>query len=165
MMQQYRMLQKVKKLREDKALRALQAARAKLREAHDRHEALKQDVIDSAATLPARERAVYDKILGKTVAMGALDEAKDDVMHIQAEHQKIIDRRDRAADRVVRAQEKLAEAQVELKRKQQEVEKIDTVTDEKQAEVDAEAMMQEEAEIEDLFSRPRGPGLLVGEAS
>jgi multidrug resistance efflux pump len=165
MMQQYRMLQKVKKLREDKALRALQQARAKLREADDRHETLMREVEQSAATLPARERAVYDKILGKTVDMGALDDAKDEVMQILSDHQKVVDRRDRAADRVVRAQEHLAEAQVALKRKQQEVEKIDTVTDEKQREVDIEVARQEETEIEDLFSRPRGMGLAFGEAS
>jgi hypothetical protein len=163
MMQQYRMLQKVKKLREDKALRALQSARAKLREANERHAMLIEEVKQGAANLPARERAVYDKILGKTVGMGAIDDAKDEVMHILAEHQKIVDRRDRAADRVVRAKERLIEAQKDLKRRQQEVEKIDTVTDEKQREVDEEAEMKEETEIEDLFSRPRGQGLMMGD--
>lgn len=165
MMQQYHMLQRVKKLREDKALRALEAARAKLREAHERHEALKHEVEESAATLRPREDKIYEKIIGKTVSLGAIDAVKEEVLHMLAEHQRLIDRRDRAADRVVRAQEALAEAQLEFRRRQQEVEKIDTVTEEKQREIDEEAVMKEEAEIEDLFSRPRGMSVLLGEVS
>ncbi|WP_163850655.1 type III secretion system stalk subunit SctO [Pseudooceanicola aestuarii] len=165
MIRQFRMLERVKKLREDKALRALMAARAQLAEAETRHQALIAEVTQSAATLPDRERAIFDRILQQVVGMGAVDDAKDEVLHLLAEHQKLIDRRDRAGDRVIRAREAVTAAQAELKRKQQEVEKIGTLTEDLAAELAEAQIAAEEAEIEDLFSRPRPAPTPVGAPS
>lgn len=165
MIQQFRMLQKVKRLREDKALRALQAARRAVQEAIERRDRIAAEVTESAATLPAREKAIYQEILGKVVGMGAVDSAKDNVLHILSEHQKLVDRRDRASDHVRRCEEKLVEAQAELRAKQAEVEKTDTITDEMAQALAEEEVAKEEAEIEDLFSRPSGMAALAKESA
>lgn len=164
MIKQFRTLQKVKKLREDKAMRALQAARATLADACRRRDELTAKVTQDAETLPARERQAYQRIIDKVVNMGDVDDVKEEVLHLLAEHQKLIDRRDRARDHVVRCEEKLKEARAELKRKQQEVEKIDTITDELAAEIAEEETAKEEIEIEDLFSRPRGMAAMAAGA-
>jgi chromosome segregation ATPase len=157
MIPQFRMLTKVKRLREDKAMRALEAARAAHRKAVERAEALTAEAEESTRTLPDRERALYEVILQKVVSMGAVDDVKDSVLQLMNDHQALLDRRDRAWDHVARCEAKVAEARVELRHRQADVEKIVTITDELvQADL-AEKTAKEETEIEDLFSRPRKP--------
>lgn len=155
MIPQFRTLTKVKKLREDKAMRALEAARAAHRKAVERAEALSAEAEESTRTLSARERSLYDAILLKVVGMGAVDEVKDRVLELMNDHQALLDRRDRAWDHVARCEAKVVEARIELRRRQADVEKIVTITEELvQADL-AEKTAKEEIEIEDLFSRPR----------
>lgn len=156
MIKQFRMLQKVKRLREDKALRALEKARTALREAETRRERLARELAESRQTLPDRERALYAPVLGQTVSMGRIDDAAQDVLALREGHHRLADRHDRAGDAVVRAQQKLEAARRDLRMRQQEVEKIDTVTDDMVWTLEAESVAREELEIEDAFSRPRG---------
>lgn len=155
MIRQFRMLGKVKALREDKALRALQKARAVLRDAEARLAQLEQEVAESAASLPRRERALFDPVIGQTVGMPDIDEVKEDVLALHRDHQSLEDRRDRARDHVLRCEQALAAARIELRMRQQDTEKITTVTGELVAAADAEQAAREEIEIEDAFSRPR----------
>ena len=159
MIPQFRTLTKVKKLREERAERALEAARAAHRKAVERAEALTAEAEESTRTLSARERAAYEVILQKVVGMGDVDDVKERVLQLMNDHQALLDRRDRAWDHVARCEAKVAEARVELRRRQADVEKIETITDELvQADL-AERTAKEEIEIEDLFSRPRKPGV------
>lgn len=155
MIGQFRMLGKVKTLREDKALRALQKARAMLREAEARLAQLEDEVAQSRASLPARERGLFVPVLGQTVGMGALDEVKERVVALYQDHMALEDRRDRARDHVKRCEQALQAARVDLRVRQQETEKIGTVTEELVAAAAAEQAAREEIEIEDAFSRPK----------
>lgn len=155
MIAQFRMLQKVKRLREDKALRALEKARSVLREAEARRDQLAEELAASRRTLPDRERAVYTPVLGERIGMQRIEEAVQDVLVLRETHHRLADRHDRAGDAVVRARQKLDAARRELRMRQQEVEKIDTVTDDMVWAVEAEGVAREELEIEDAFSRPR----------
>ena len=163
MIQQFRMLQKVKRLREDKALRALEKARNALREAIERRDALDAALKESAATMPARERAIYTEFLNTVVGMDRIDEANGAVLDLRAAHQAIDDRLDRAKDAVKRAEKRLTDARLELRKRQQDTEKIDTVTEEVRLGLEEEATQREEIEIEDLFTRPRGMAALSAE--
>ncbi len=166
MIPQFRMLTKVKRLREDKAMRALEAARAAHRKAVERAEALTAEAEESIRTLSARERGLYETILQKVVSMGAVDDVKEQVLQLMTDHQALLDRRDRAWEHAARCEAKVVEARVELRRRQADVEKIVTITDELvQADI-AEKTAKEETEIEDLFSRPRKqPGAEVVEGA
>lgn len=115
MIGQFRMLGKVKALREDKALRALQKARATLRDAEARLAQLEDEVAQSRASLPERERALFVPVLGRTVGMGTIDAVKEDVLALYQAHQALEDRRDRARDHVKRCEQALAAARVELR--------------------------------------------------
>ena len=155
MISQFRMLGKVKALREDKALRALQKARLILREAEDRLAALEAEVAESRATLPARERALFAPVLGQTVGMPAIDDVKENVVELHRLHQELEDRRDRARDHVKRCEQALVAARAELRLRQQDSEKITPVTAELVEAFTADQLAREEIEIEDAFSRPR----------
>lgn len=155
MIPQFRTLTKVKKLREERATRALEAARATHRKAVERAEALTAEAEESTRTLADRERAVYEAILQKVVVMAEVDEVKDRVLQLMNDHQALLDRRDRAWEHVARCEAKVVEARAELRRRQADVEKIETITEELvQADL-ADWTAREETEIEDLFSRPR----------
>lgn len=156
MMAQFRMLQKVKRLREDKALRALEKARAALREAEARRDALDAELQESAATMPARERAIFTQFLKTVVGLERIDAANGAVLDLRTQHQALADRLDRARDAAKRAEQKLVQARQELRQRQQDTEKIDTVAEEVRLEIETAAVAREEVEIEDLFSRPRG---------
>lgn len=157
MITQFRMLGKVKKLREDKALRALQKARTVLREAEERLAMLEVEVAQSAASLPARERALFVPVLGQTVGMPDIDVVKGKVLELHQQHHELEDRRDRARDHVKRCEQALEAARKDLRIRQQDVEKIGTVTDELVSARDADLLAREEIEIEDAFSRPKPP--------
>lgn len=154
MIAQFKVIGSVKKLREEKAMRALEAARTALEKAVKRAEELAAEVAESERTLPEREIAVYEKVLKKIVGMGALDDAKDQVLKLLSEHQKLIDRLDRAQEHVIRCQDKLKEARIELRKRQADVEKIETITAELVREAEEEQIAKEEGEIEDLFAKP-----------
>lgn len=154
MIAQFKTLQTVKALREDKALRLLEAARTALHKAQTKAEALRVEVAESKAQLPARERAIYAKILKAVVDIAAVDRAKDQVLNLLEDHQKLSDRHDRAVEFVRHCEGKLAEARAELAKRQAEVEKITTLTEGMIAAAAAAALAAEESEIEDLFARP-----------
>ena len=113
MIPQFRMLTKVKRLREDKAMRALEAARAAHRKAVERAEALTAEAEESIRTLSARERGLYETILQKVVSMGAVDDVKEQVLQLMTDHQALLDRRDRAWEHAARCEAKVVEARVE----------------------------------------------------
>lgn len=156
MIGQFRMLGKVKALREDKALRALQKARTHLREAEARLAALVEEVAQSLASLPARERGLFVPVLGHTIGLGDLDTVKEQVLELHRLHSALEDRRDRARDHVRRCEQTLEAARKELRLRQQDTEKIGTVTEELAGQLAAEQSASEEIEIEDAFSRPKG---------
>jgi chromosome segregation ATPase len=154
MIAQFRTLGQVKKLREDKAMRALEKARATLAEAKARATALEEEVARSAASLPERERGDYRPILNTAVSVPDLDAAKDRVLALAADHRALCDKRDRALEYVKRCQTRLEEARLELRRRQTETEKIESLRAEMGETAELEAVAQEDAEIEDLFARP-----------
>lgn len=165
MIGQFRTLQKVKRLREDKALRALQKARTAVQEAEARRDALAAELAESARTLPQRERGVYLPLLQQSVAQARLEDAQQDALALREAHHRLSDKHDRSRDAVERARQKLDAARRELRIRQQDVEKIDTVTDDMAQTLAEEATAREEIEIEDVFSRPRGLAAQLGSAA
>ena len=88
--------------------------------------------------------------------MGRIDGANSDVLDLREQHQKLVDRLDRAKDAVTRAEKRLQDSRLELRKRQQDTEKIDTVAEEIRVQIEDEVIQREEVEIEDLFARPRG---------
>ena len=159
MIAQFRTLQKVKRLREDRALRALQAARRDVRTAAERVETARAAVAKSERTLPEREVAIYAKIMDQVVRTAEIDLAKERVQQLMAGHQKLIDKVSRARDHLKRCEDAAEKARAAHAARRAEVEKIDTMAKDMALAAANEALAAEEAEIEELFSVPRArPG-------
>ncbi|MFP7674938.1 YscO family type III secretion system apparatus protein [Marivita sp. S0852] len=162
MIAQVATLGRVKRLREEKALRAVQAARREVARAGERLEAARAAVAESAATLPAREAAIYAEIMRRVVGMGAIDDAKDRVQALMEAHRRLEDRATRARDHVKRCEAALDTARADHAARRAETEKIDIVAGELAQERSAAVAQAEEAEIEESVSGRRAPPEAVG---
>ena len=156
---QFTTLARVKSLREQKALEALQKARRAVADAEARLAKLTDEIAESAATLPDRIHALYQDIVGETVDLPAIDMVAHRAAKLEAAHQRLEDRRARAEHKLVELREKADEAALAYRRAQTEREKYDGLLDDMKSEREGLVIAKEEAEIEDLFARPRArPG-------
>lgn len=155
MISQFVVLTRVKRLREDKALEALQRARREVAEAEERLAALTAEVEESARTLPARTKAVFDEIMGEVTDMTGLDATKEKALGLERAHLKLIDRKERAAHVLQKRKDAAAEAATAYRAAQREHEKYADLLADMKTEAANEAIAKEEVEVEDLFTRPR----------
>jgi hypothetical protein len=153
MIGQIKVLLRIKQLREEQAFRALQAKRGQVAEAQQRLVRAREAVAESAASLPAREDAIYAELLGKVVEPDAFDETRAKVVELEKAHARLKDEVERAAHVLSRLEEELQAAirahNLALKAR----DKYGIITDELVREALAIVDAKEEVEIEDLFSR------------
>ena len=162
MIEQFKVLQNVKQLREDKALRALQTARAEVERAKARLRNAREAAEESGRTLPAREAQLYAEIMQRIVGLDDVDLVKERVLALMEDHQRMLDKVTRAQDHVKRSEDAAEKARTEYRAKQADTEKINTITAEMTAQAALAAVAAEETEIEDLFSGKTRP---IGEAA
>ena len=91
MIGQMKVLLRVKELKEQQAFRAMTAKRAQVAEAMAALEAARQHVRESAATLPAREDAIYKEIMRRVVDLDIIEETKGKVVVLEKQHAKLVD--------------------------------------------------------------------------
>jgi hypothetical protein len=162
-LRQYRTLAKVKSLREQKALEALQKARRAELEGEQKVERLTRELAESAATLPDRIDALYRAVIGKTIDLQEIDLVKHRAKQLEADHQKIGDRKARAEHALIALRKQTQEASEAYREAQMDREKYDGLLDDLKREILVAATTKEEAEVEDLFARPRNR--IAGEES
>ena len=155
MIAQFKVLLKVKQLREDKALRELQKKRSEVRAAEEKITTLTAEVAESKRMLPIREAELYDTILNQVVGLVDVDGVKERVHGLLQDHQLIVDRLDRARHVLKRLEEELVAVKAAYQKALREKDKFTMMTEELEAEAAAEATAKEETEIEDLFSKSR----------
>lgn len=152
---QFTTLTKVKRLRETKALDALQSARRELTRAEERLAQLAREAEESAAGLPARIHALYGEVIGQVVRQEALDAVKRRAGDLERAHLMLVDRRDRAGHMVEKRREGVREAADAYRHAQRKREKFDDLlADMVRSAAEAETARQE-VEVEDLFALPR----------
>lgn len=148
-------LLRVKELREEQAFRTLTARRRLLAEAEAELAQAEAIVAASAATLRAREDAIYEEILRKVVDLNAVEDTKGKVLLLEKEHGLLLDARERAAHVVRRRKDELAAAVKHHRQCQKNKDKYIIITDEISHVLLAEATLKEETEVEDTFSTRR----------
>jgi hypothetical protein len=84
-------LLRIKEIKEEEALRALQAKRRELSNAELDKVKAEEAVAESKRTYEAREDAIYQQILGATIKQNAIDDTKAKVVALAGEHQALID--------------------------------------------------------------------------
>lgn len=152
---QYKTLAKVKSLREQKALEALQKARRDELDGERKVQRLTEELAESARTLPDRIHALFQEIIGTPVSLDEIDAVKARAAQLDADHQKIADRKARAEHTLLTLRERTRAALAAYKAAQIDREKYDDLIRDLKTELMAAATAAEEVEVEDLFSRPR----------
>jgi len=155
MIGQMRVLLRVKDLKLDQALRAMQAKRAERDAAHRERVAAENAVAESAATYAAREDAIYADIIGKVIGQDGVDETHGRVIQLQKSHAALEDELERARHVEARLEQELQAATTAYFAAQRMRDKFSMITDDLQTEIDTAAESREEIEVEDLFARPR----------
>jgi len=155
MIQDFKILQRVKATREDTALRALRAKREQLEEAVRIRREREKAVEDSAASLTDREDAIYSEIMRKVVDTNEIDSVKEHVLEVHKGHQQLEDELELAIQNCLRLEQEVEEAQRAYQAAQRTREKFDTMLEDLVREQAVFRERAEETEIEDLFSKGR----------
>lgn len=155
MIRQMKVLLRVKELKQDQAFRAMQLKRGQVEDATKATERARETVNESQRTIRSREDAIYDDVLGQVVDLDALDQTRGRVVRLEQDHQGLKDAMERNKHVQHRLEGELDTATTQYKSAVRVRDKYVIITDEMKAEIEAVATYKEEAEIEDLFSRPR----------
>lgn len=151
----FKVLLRVKQLREEQAFRALQLKRTQVSEGERRLARANAAVLESARTLPAREDAIYAELIGKVVEPDAFDEARAKVVELEKAHARLKEEEERARHVLARLQEELEAALAAHRAAIKARDKYTIITDELLREALVIVDAKEEVEIEDLFARGR----------
>lgn len=155
MIGQMKTLLRVKELKEEQALRAMQVKRQEVDVAQRQRVSAEAEVAESAATLPARETAIYAEILGAIVDQDEIDRIKGRVVQLDKAHTILKDAAERCRHVEHRLEGELETRTLAYRHAQKTRDKFQIVTDDLVLAAAVEAEHKEEIEVEDLFSRPR----------
>lgn len=155
MIEQMKTLLRVKKLKEEQALRTMQAKRQQLDQAQRQRISAEADVAESAATLPGRENAIYAEILGEVIDQNEIDRIKGRIVQLDKEHNTFKDIAERFRHVERRLVDELETMTQAYRHAQKKRDKFQIVTDDLVLAAIVAAEHKEEIEVEDLFSRPR----------
>ena len=155
MIAEMKTLLRVKELKEEQAFRAVNAKRAHVADALVRLEAARKRVNESAATLPAREDAIYREILKKVVDLDAIEDTKAKIVALEKEHAKLVDAQERARHVHLELERELEAAIAAWRNTVKGRDKYVILTDTLVAEFRAQVEHREEAEVEDIFTTRR----------
>jgi phosphosulfolactate phosphohydrolase-like enzyme len=158
MIPQMMTLLRVKELKQDQAFRAMRAKRSQVEDAKTVTERAQVVVEQSAATMPAREDAIYAGVIGRVVDLNEIDETRGRVVQLEKDHSRLKDAWERARHVEARLEKELESATDVYRQSTKVRDKYAILTDMLKREVEEIANQREEAEVEDLFARPRqGP--------
>ena len=86
MMEQLKVLQRIKDLREGQALRLVNARRREVMEATAVLSTARNTVSQNETILPSREKAIFQPIIGQVVSFDDVEQAKADLQMLQHKH-------------------------------------------------------------------------------
>jgi hypothetical protein len=155
MMNQMKMLLRVKQLKEEQAFRQVNIKRAQVAQARQQLEAAEAAIRASAAALPEQEAAIWAEVMRRVIALPTIDTVKARVKALQDAHLRLVDAGARARHVLARVEKELSEA-IDMHRAAVRTrDKYVVLRDEVVAEWRNLQDQKEEAEVEDLFSTPR----------
>lgn len=156
MIGQLKTLHRVKSLKEEQALRALQAKRRQVEDGRAALARAEAAEAESRRTLGSREDAIYAAVLGRVVDRDALDDTRAAVVSLERDHARLTDGVERAAHVLARLDGELTASATAHRTSVRARDKYAMLLDDAGAAVRSAAEAAEESEIEDLFAVPRG---------
>lgn len=155
MIPQMMTLLRVKELKQDQAFRTMRAKRSQVEEAKTETERAHVVVEESAATMPSREDAIYADVIGRVIDLNEIDETRGRVVQLEKDHARLKDTWERARHVEARLENELETATDVYKQSTKVRDKYAILTDTLKHEAEQIVEQREEAEVEDLFARPR----------
>jgi Type III secretion protein YscO len=155
MIGQLKVLLRIKELKEQQAFRAVHAKRHQVADAASAIEVAGEKVRENAATLPAREDAIYRGIIGRVVDYDKIEETNGEMLVLEREHAKLVDSEERATHVHARLEKELSEAVQAHRKTTKDRDKYILLTEEISSEFRAQTAHREESEVEDIFSSRR----------
>jgi type III secretion system (T3SS) protein YscO len=155
MIGQLKVLLRIKELKEQQAFRLVHTKRREVAEAASAIAIAREKIRENAATLPAREDAIYRGIIGRVVNYDKLEETKNEMLALEREHTKLVDAVERATHVHARLEKELAEAVQAHGKITKDRDKYIVLTEEVSTQFRARTTLREEAEVEDIFSSRR----------
>ncbi|PDT90823.1 hypothetical protein CO669_07560 [Bradyrhizobium sp. Y36] len=152
MIEQLKLLLRLKELKEDRALRAVNTKRIEVSSALAELDRAKGHVSESKRTLPEREDAIYEPIIGRIIDHDEIEETKGRLWQLENQHARLVDASDRAAHVHARLERQLKDAVIVHRQSMKERDKYSILTGTIGDELRGEATYREEIEIEDVFS-------------
>ncbi len=153
MIEQFDTLTRVKQLREDRALRALRTKQSQLENAKAKEAKHRAVIEDSAASLPAKIKQIYDQIMGQIVDLTDIDATKEEARKARLAHQALEDELERFVQIRLRLEDELHKARLAYQTTQRETEKFSNLASDLKAEAARQDEARAEIEIEELFSK------------
>lgn len=150
-----RTLLRIKNLKLDQALGVMQAKRQEVAMAQAARAAAKARLDESARTYARREDAVYAPILRRVVDHDGIEATRGRVVQLEKEHAALGDVHERARHVLARLEVELETATKAYFAALRVRDKFVLMIDEMLAEAARTTESREEAEIEELFVRPR----------
>lgn len=155
MMEQLKVLRRIKDLREQQALRLVIGKRREVMEATEVLSAARSAVSQSETTMPTREEAIFQPIIGQTVGFDDVDQAKADVQTLQKNHSMLMDNAERAEHVQKRVRKQLQEAIAAHRKALAQQDKYAILQEEVTSQWRSRMDQQAEIEIEDLLISQR----------
>jgi accessory colonization factor AcfC len=155
MISQMAMLLRIKELKQEQAFRAMRSKRQQVEDAMRETEHAREVVSRSAATMSAREDAIYADVVGRVVNLGEVDEVRGKVVLLEKEHARLNDAWERAKHVEARLEGELETATVRYRQSTKVHDKYVIITDAMRQEAADVLNQREEVEVEDLFARAR----------
>jgi hypothetical protein len=156
MISQIKTLLRVKELKHDQALRAMQVKRQQRDTARDASGRARVQVEESAATYVQREDAIYAEVIGQVIDRGEVDATHGRVVVLEKDHAQLKDALERALHVEARLEAELEAATARYFAALRKRDKFVFIADDMRQAADAVAELHEETEVEDMFARPRG---------
>ncbi len=155
MIEQIKKLYLVKTLKEQKALKELNAELVKVKRAQDQMEQKRQVAQNERMALPAKQDALYQAIIQKIVSTDDLDQVKEEAQILENQVKRLEDSADRATYVYDKALKNVEAARREYQKALRVKDKYGKISADLLLEANALAEATEEQEIEEQFSGRR----------
>lgn len=155
MIGQLKVLLRVKSVKEEQALRALQAKRRQVEDGKVAVASARKREADSKATLSRREDAIYDAILGQVVDLDALDDTRAAVVTLEKDHARLTDNVERAVHVLSRLDKELEGSITSHRFASRVKDKYTLLLDDAREKAETASSVAEENEVEELFGTRR----------
>lgn len=152
MIGQMTVLLRLRRLKEEQALRAVQAKRREVVDGEAALATARRTVAESAASLPTREDSIYRAIIGTVVDPDRLDDTRGQVVALQQAHKRLEDAAERADYVLHRLRTELQAAVDHHQRAMRMTEKYTLVRTDLVEQAEAVATLAEENEVDEMFS-------------